>query len=155
MKEVNKMAELNYWELSDEFISEQLTRIHEIMKHSDKIEDIDKIQKIELELLKEQRFRMKTMLDDETEAAKLSFEMSKAKSEEDAEKWKFKINSVFKVAEIVLGILAPAATIYSAKMNFDAKRIECESRERNVDRITRFEENGEIPYQQANKSKFI
>lgn len=149
------MAELNYWELSDEFISEQLTRIHEIMKHSDKIEDIEKIQKIELELLKEQRFRMKTMLDDETEAAKLSFEMSKAKSEEGAEKWKFKINSVFKVAEIVLGILAPAATIYSAKMNFDAKRIECESRERNVDRITRFEENGEIPYQQANKSKFI
>ena len=181
------MAELNYWELSDEFIADQLKRIHEIMKKANKIEDIEKIETLELKLLQEQRHRMNMMLQDETEAAKLSletskaknseeaekaklnleqaklslerdklsFETSNAKNSEDAEKVKFKVTTILKILEIVAMLAGTGATVYSAKANLDAKKIECTSRERNVDRITALEESGEIPYQQANKSKFI
>lgn len=149
------MAELKYWELSDEYISEQLTRIHRIMENAEKVEDIAKIQQIEIGLLQEQRNRMKLMLDDETEAAKLSFEMAKNNALESNEKWKFRIGNVFRALELIATLAGTGATIYSAAKGFEAKKLECESRERNVDRITRLEENGDIPYQQANKNKFI
>ena len=148
------MAELKYWELSDEFISNQLTRIHKIMENADKIEDIAKIQAIEIALLQEQRNRMKLMLDDETEAAKLSLEMAKNNNIEATEKVKFRVNTALKIIEILAAIGSTGAAVYSAKQNYKAKEIECASRERNVDRITRCEEDGNIPYQQANKSKY-
>ena len=198
------MAELKYWELSDESISKQLSRISKILGNASKVEDIERIQKIELGLLEEQRRRMATMLNDETDASKISLEEaklelekaklsleqskdifkqetekmrleieksrlnleeSKVRSTEDLEKMKidvdkvkadderfrFKINAFLKIVEVIVTALGSGAVIYSAKKGFDAKKLECESKERNVDRITRLEENGDIPYQQANK----
>jgi hypothetical protein len=148
------MADFKYWDQTDEWISVQLERIHNIMLNADKVEDISKIQKIEIELLQEQRHRLAMMLNDETEASKLSLETAKAKNSEEAEKKKFKINTILEIAKLIAGLVGSGAAVYGSYKNFEAKKLECATNARNVDVITKLEASGDIPYHEANRCKY-
>lgn len=156
--EVIIMAETKMWDYTDEQISAAITYCHDKFMNSANAEDAKEWKDIETLFLREQRERMDLMLKDETEACKLSDEANKFKYEQEKdgknlefEEKKLKTSKILKVGEIVVGLVGSAATVISAVLNYNAKKIEFDTKKESWDRICQYEESGEIPLQQPNK----
>lgn len=149
--EVIKMAETRLWDFTDEQISEAISYCHDKFMNSENTEDATEWKDIETMFLREQRERMDLMLKDETEACKLSEETEEFKRNYGLEEKKLKTGNILKAGEIIVGLIGSAATVVSAVLNFKAKRIEFETKEKSWERICQYEEDGEIPLQQSQK----
>ena len=163
------MAETRLMEQSDEELSRCISKCQEKFLNAKDAQEAAVYEGALDRFLSEQRRRTELMLKDETDAVNVELEQRKfdtsnthwddehqyqvEKDEKDRalEERKLDVQSKLKIGEFIVAGVTTIGSIVVAVLGYKGKQIEYKTKQEAWDRICKYEEEGEIPLQQANK----